>query len=261
MTNVKVCRWGILGTASIAKKNWHALLNAGNSQIIAVASRSMEKAKCFIRECQHSAPAGYVVKPIEGYDNLIEREDIDAIYIPLPTAVRTQWAIKAALSGKHIVIEKPCGLKVSELEKILAAAEQSRVQVMDGVMFQHSSRLKGIREILDDQRSVGTVRRITSHFSFMGSPEWILSNSMIEPAGCLGDVGWYNIRFTLFVMNYRMPAKVRGRMLNGIERSDGSGLTPTEFEGELVYSDGVTATMYNSCNTSREQCAYSSGNA
>ena len=259
MTNAKKCRWGILGTASIAKKNWHALLNAGNSPIIAVASRSMEKAQCFIRECQHSAPAGYVVEPIEGYDNLIAREDIDAIYIPLPTAIRTQWAIKAALSGKHIVIEKPCGLEVSDLEKILAAAEQTRVQVMDGVMFQHSSRLKKIREILADQHSVGAVRRITSHFSFMGTPEWILSNSMVEPAGCLGDVGWYNIRFTLFVMNYRMPAKVRGRMLNGIERSDGSGFTPTEFEGELVYSDGVTATMYNSFNTSRQQWAYISG--
>lgn len=259
MTSKTICRWGVLGTASIARKNWHALLNAGNSRIIAVASRSREKAQRFIDECQHSVPTGYPVEAIEGYDNLIARKDIDAVYIPLPTIVRSQWAIKAALAGKHIVIEKPCGLDANELANVLAAAHQTQVQVMDGVMFQHSSRLAAMHRLLADQHSVGTVRRITSHFSFMASPDWMLHNSMAEPAGCLGDVGWYNIRLTLCVLNGQMPLKVRGRMLNGIARSDGSGFTPIEFEGELVFENGVTATMYNAFNTSRQQWAYISG--
>lgn len=259
MLNKTVCRWGILGTANIAKKNWHALLNAGNSRIVAVSSRTQERAQHFIHECQNSVPAGYCVEAIEGYDNLMAREDIDAIYIPLPTAVRAQWAIKAILAGKHIVIEKPCGLDANSLGSILAAAEKMQVQVMDGVMFQHSSRLKLMHEMLNKHSAIGTIRRITSHFSFIASPDWMRSNVMLEPAGCLGDVGWYNIRLALSVLNNRMPVKVRGRMLNGIERPDGSGFTPTEFEGELLYSDGITAVLYNSFNTSRQQWAYISG--
>ena len=46
------CHWGILGSASIAKKNWHAIINAGNSRIVAVGSRSAESAQRFIDECQ-----------------------------------------------------------------------------------------------------------------------------------------------------------------------------------------------------------------
>ncbi|WP_244108608.1 Gfo/Idh/MocA family protein [Burkholderia anthina] len=75
-----------------------------------------------------------------GYEALIARKDIDALYIPLPTAVRTEWAVKAAQAGKHIVIEKPCGIDAADLQRIVDAVDASGVQVMDGVMFQHSSR-------------------------------------------------------------------------------------------------------------------------
>jgi predicted dehydrogenase len=47
-----LCRWGILGTARIARKNWLAIRNAGNSALVAVASRDLERARLFIEECQ-----------------------------------------------------------------------------------------------------------------------------------------------------------------------------------------------------------------
>ncbi|WP_321960566.1 Gfo/Idh/MocA family oxidoreductase [Paraburkholderia sp. J7] len=258
-TNERLCRWGILGTASIAKKNWHAIINAGNSQIVAVGSRSAETAQRFIAECQASVPTPYTVDAVEGYDALIQRRDIDALYIPLPTALRTEWAIKAAQAGKHIVIEKPCGVSAADLQRIIDATNASGVQLMDGVMFMHSSRLPAIRAVLNDDTSVGDIRRITSHFSFIGDVEWIQRNSLIEPAGCLGDVGWYNIRLILFALNYKMPVEARGRILQGVHRSDGSGVTPTEFEGELLFDDGATATLYNAFSTSRQQWAYIGG--
>lgn len=259
-TESRFCRWGILGSASIAMKNWHAILNAGNSRLVAVGSRSIASAQRFIDVCQASAPAPEEVEAVEGYEALIARQDIDALYIPLPTAVRTEWAIKAARAGKHIVIEKPCAVSAEDLRLILAAAENSGVQVMDGSMFPHSARLPALRAVLDDGESIGDIRRIATHFSFVGDPDWVERNSIIEPAGCLGDVGWYNIRLILFALGYELPAAVRGRTLQGITRADGSGVTPTEFEGELVFANGVTATLYNAFGTSRQQWAYISGN-
>ncbi|MGU7774273.1 Gfo/Idh/MocA family protein [Burkholderia sp. MR1-5-21] len=258
-TAQRICRWGILGAASIAKKNWHSIINAGNSRIVAVGSRSVENAQRFIDECQASVPTSYAVDAVSGYDTLIMREDIDALYIPLPTAVRTNWAVKAVQAGKHIVIEKPCGINAADLQRIIDAADAAGVQVMDGVMFQHSSRLQAMRSILDDGASVGDIRRITSHFSFVGDDEWIQRNNVVEPAGCLGDVGWYNIRLILFAMNYTLPVEVRGRTLKGMPRPDGSGVTPIEFEGELLFDNGVSATLYNAFNTSRQQWACISG--
>src|SRR5580700_12112161 len=51
-----LCRWGILGTANIARKNWKAIGNAGNSTLCGVASRDRNRARRFIDECQAAAP-------------------------------------------------------------------------------------------------------------------------------------------------------------------------------------------------------------
>lgn len=46
------CRWGILGAAFIARKNWQAICDAGNASLVAVASRDLARAQAFIAECQ-----------------------------------------------------------------------------------------------------------------------------------------------------------------------------------------------------------------
>jgi len=81
----KMCRWGILSTAGIAMKNWHSIAASGNGQVLAVASRSVEKAQAFIDACQASVPVPQNVEAIGNYDELLGRDDIDAVYVPLPT--------------------------------------------------------------------------------------------------------------------------------------------------------------------------------
>ncbi len=59
-------------------------------------------------------------------------------------------------------------------------------------------------------------------FSFCGTEEFAKSNirasGELEPLGCLGDLGWYNLRFSLWVMNYQLPLRVSGRMLTELRR-------------------------------------------
>jgi predicted dehydrogenase len=54
--DTRSCRWGILGTAHIARKNWQAIALAGNAALIAVASRSLERSRQFVADCQASCP-------------------------------------------------------------------------------------------------------------------------------------------------------------------------------------------------------------
>ena len=204
-----LCRWGILSTADIAKKNWLAIRNSGNAVVTAVASRSVERAQKFIRECQAHSPFEQVPAAVGTYEELLTRKDVDAVYIPLPTGLRKEWVIRAAEAGKHVLAEKPVGVTAADVIEMTAACAQHNVQFMDGVMFMHSQRLPKLREVLNDGQSVGRLRRISSQFSFAGSDEFVKGNirasGELEPAGCLGDLGWYNIRFTLWAMNYQMP--------------------------------------------------------
>jgi predicted dehydrogenase len=186
---------------------------------------------------------------------------VDAVYIPIPTGIRREWVVKAAEAGKHVLCEKPCGVNAADLRAMLDACRAHKVQFMDGVMFMHSARLPALRKVLDDGESVGTLRRIASQFSFAAPDEFLKSNIRVsrdlEPLGALGDLGWYNIRFSLWVMKYHMPERVGGRTL--AEHGSGNGAVPVEFSGELFFPHGVSASFYCSFRTENQQWAHASG--
>src|SRR5579862_9511558 len=142
------CRWGILGTANIARKNWKAIRNAGNSALVAVASRDRTRATRFINDCQAAAPQPAVPAACGSYEEILERKDVDAVYIPLPTGVRKEWVLRAAAAGKHVLSEKPCGVSAADVKEMMDACQKQRVQFMDGVMFMHSARLGLMRRVL-----------------------------------------------------------------------------------------------------------------
>jgi predicted dehydrogenase len=249
-------RWGILGTAQIARKNWRAIRNSGNCAVWAVASRSLDRSRQFIDECQAEVPMETAPRAIGSYEELLALPDIEAVYIPIPTGLRKEWVIRAARAGKHILCEKPCAVTPSDLREMLDACRENRVQFLDGVMFMHSLRLARMREVLDDPVNIGDIRRIQSAFTFNAPPEFyegnIRSQPALEPHGCVGDVGWYCIRFSLWAMQWRMPRRVSARIHS-------TNIVPTELSGELEFENGVTAGFYCSFRTNSQQWAVISG--
>jgi len=255
-----ICRWGILGTAGIARKNWQAIALAGNASVTAVASRSLDRSRRFVAECQAACPVPSLPAALGGYDELLARSDVDAVYIPLPTGVRKEWVIRAADAGKHVLVEKPVGVTAADVRDMLAACERNRVQLMDGVMFMHSRRLDALRRTLDDGESVGRIRRIVAQFSFNAAEGFLEENirgdSRLEPHGCLGDLGWYTIRFALWVMKFELPTQVTARLLAEAGRPD---KVPFELSAEMLFPGGVSAAFYCSFQTENEQWASVSG--
>jgi predicted dehydrogenase len=256
------CRWGILGTAQIANKNWQAIRLSGNGIVTAVASRSLERAEEYAGARQFECPFDTPPAAVGSYEELLARDDVDAVYIPLPTGLRKEWVIRAARAGKHVLCEKPCAVSAEDLQEMLAVCREQSVQFMDGVMFMHSRRLDAIREVLDDGGSIGEIRRITTQFSFCAPEEFLTGNirmsSELEPQGCLGDLGWYTIRFALWTMNWQMPREVRGRELASQGRSDSPSPVPMEFSGDLQF-DGVSTGFYVSFRTEHQEWAHVSG--
>ncbi|MFO0941505.1 MAG: Gfo/Idh/MocA family oxidoreductase [Pirellulales bacterium] len=147
------CRFGILSTAGIARKNWKAMRLAGNACVAAVASRSLESANRFIDECSAEVPDS------ASRGILILRSTTGVGFDRCWSVFRHQQpcvtnAIKAAQAGKHVIGEKPAAINATQVGEMLDACRQHKVQYMDGVMFMHSQRLPLVRKLIEAGRSV-----------------------------------------------------------------------------------------------------------
>ena len=129
---------------------------------------------------------------------------------------------------------------------------------MDGVMFMHNPRLDALRAVLDDAAQFGELRRVVSDFGFPGDDAFmgedgsggnIRVNKTLEPLGCLGDLGVYNIRLAMFAFGWTMPTAVRG-FYNTVRNSVAIDMTST-----LTFGPGRTSTFTNSFETAFRQHA------
>jgi predicted dehydrogenase len=93
----KRVRWGVLGTAHIATRNVIPAMQRGEwSEVVAIASRDCDKAE------RTAAELG-LPKAYGSYEELLADPQIEAIYNPLPNHLHTQWSIRAAEAGKHVL--------------------------------------------------------------------------------------------------------------------------------------------------------------
>jgi len=183
-----VVRVGVVSAANIAKKNARAILRSERCALVAVASRSLEKARAW----RAALGLGDDVECVEGYDALLARGDVDAVYVPLPTVLHVDFVKKAAAAGKHVLIEKPVGVDAAEVREIVAACRAAGVALLDGTMFVHHKRFKQIDRLFRDQ--TWRPLRVRSTFAFSGGAEFLAAGNIrtngMDPLGCLGDVGW-----------------------------------------------------------------------
>jgi len=93
-------RMAVLGCADIA---WRRMLPAmvadPGVRVAAIASRRLSRASEFTDR--------FGGAPVEGYGALLDRDDVDAVYIPLPARMHAEWIERALLAGKHVLAEKP----------------------------------------------------------------------------------------------------------------------------------------------------------
>lgn len=194
-------KWGILGTAKIATKVSKAIHAAEGAELVAVASRSLDRAREW--GTAHGVPRAY-----GSYEELLSDPELDAIYIPLPPSLHAEWTIKAAEAGKHVLCEKPLAVTAAEAREMIAACRAHGVQLMDGVMWSHHPRTEAMRSAIDAGK-LGRLRTVTSAFSFdwgASPPENIRFHRELG-GGALGDVGWYCVRAILWAFG-DLPERV-----------------------------------------------------
>src|SRR5919108_2803597 len=137
-------RWGILGTARIARTLFVPGVRASaETAVVAVGSRSLEAARVFAD--QLAIPRAY-----GSYESLLADRDVDAVYIGLPNQLHPEWAIQAIQAGKHVLCEKPLARRAADAERMAAAAEAAGVVLMEAFMWRHLPQHARVRALLED---------------------------------------------------------------------------------------------------------------
>lgn len=119
-------RFGILSTASIAPRFIMAIRQSNHFEVSAIASRSFDKARDFAT--QHHIPHAY-----GSYDELLDSPEVDIIYICTPNDTHFLYGKRALLANKHVIIEKPLALHVSEAKELFDLADEKSLFIMEAM--------------------------------------------------------------------------------------------------------------------------------
>lgn len=179
-------RWGILSTANIARTQLiPAIFRADNAEVTAIASRG---------EKVHQAAAELnIPKAYESYDELLDDQDVDAVYIPLPNHLHKEWVFKAAQNGKHILCEKPAALTAEEAIEMADICKKHNVKFMEAFMYQFHPQHERVREIIASGE-IGDVKLFkSSHSFYLENRDSDIRMNAAMGGGSLYDVGCYSI--------------------------------------------------------------------
>lgn len=189
----KKIRLGVLGCADIANRlvipNF---IQTGLFELVALASRTADKAELFAKK--------FSCEPVTGYDNLLLRNDIEAVYIPLPTNLHFDYIIKALQSEKHVFAEKSLAFDFAQTSAIITLAREKKLCVFENFMFIFHSQFDFVKQHINNG-SIGDIRLLRSSFGFPPfNAETNIRYKKQLAGGALLDAGAYTIMAAHFLL-------------------------------------------------------------
>jgi len=221
-------RWGILSTANIGLEEVApAIQKAANSEVTAVASRSLDSAKAYADKLG-------IPKVHGSYEDLLADPDIDAIYNPLPNSLHAGWSIKAAEAGKPTLCEKPLATDAAEALSMVDAFRKQGVLFTEAFMYRFHPQVVRAKELINSG-AIGDLKGMASVFTYRlgpGSEDNIRLSAPLAGGGLM-DVGCYCINI-MRLMAGEEPNDARGTAVYGEE----SGVDES-FSAALRFPSGV----------------------
>lgn len=236
-----VLRLGVLGCADFAwRKMLPAIATVPELRITALASRDPAKAARFADR--------FGGEPVTGYEALLEREDVDAVYVVLPTGLHHRWALRALDAGKHVLAEKSLTTGAEEAAELVAAARDHGLWLVENFLFLHHSQHPAVRERID-AGAIGAPRVFSAAFGVPPRPAGDIRNSPELGGGALLDVGAYTVRAATYFLGPDLTLAGSQLRIDGRTGVDvgGSALfhTPSGVSAELSFGfDSSYRTTY-----------------
>ena len=244
-------RLGLLSTADINRKLVAGARLVDEVDVVAVASRSLDRAS------EHAAELD-VPRALGSYEELLADPDVDAVYISLPNSMHVDWSVRALEAGKHVLCEKPMARSVEPVERAFDAADAADRVLAEAFMWRHHPQALRLVELLP---RVGELRVVRVQFSFVLGSLDPASNIRLSgelEGGALMDVGCYCVSAARlvagepvavtgqqvvgdvdlrFAATLSMPGDVLAHFDCGVDTADRAELEVVGSEGALLLRD------------------------
>ena len=220
MTTVKL---GLLGISRISDRIIQAASGISSSIVItAAASRTTGRAAAVLSRIPKATQSA-------NFAQLIERDDVDAIYISLPNVLHFEWALKAIQKKKHVLIEKPAVLKPNDLRELDKEAKAHGVFAMEAMWYRYHSQSEFLRKFIRSGE-LGKLLSVSANFCFItSSPDDIRWDALLG-GGAINDLYCYQADLLTHIL----------------------GLYPSDFsrvEAFARYRNGVPASVFSEIQT------------
>lgn len=213
-----------VGVAVANKEEWKETVE-DESKIDGIIESEIKKAQNFADN--------YGGKIFSGYSELINSDEIDCVYLPLPPALHYRWGRQVLLGGRHLLMEKPFTDSLKKTEELVSIARKNNLALHENYMFIYHSQLEYIDKLLDSGE-IGSLRNIRASFTFPMRQANDFRYNKALGGGALLDCAGYPIRLVTHLL--KKDASLEYSRLNYIENYD------VDFYGTAVMAaDGVCA--------------------
>lgn len=214
--------WGIIGLGSIAKEFADGFSNLKNAKLLGVASRDRNKIEDFKKKFQLQNKYCF-----EDYENLIEKKEIDIIYLALPTFLHKKWIINCLKKNKNILVEKPAVMNFDEILEI-EKYKNSQKYFFEAFMYLFHPQIKKFFDLVE-QDEIGELISMESFFgnniltkkNFFGfykkkkiDPKKRIFNKKMG-GGSILDLGCYPVSFSTRIASLKKDINI-----NNVEYSE-----------------------------------------
>jgi predicted dehydrogenase len=199
--------WGIIGLGAVALQFAKSFKFTNNAKLLGIASKNFDRLNKFKEE--FSIANDYC---FNNYQSLLENDEIDIIYIALPTSLHKEWIIKCLSNKKRILVEKPATINSSEIIDIKKNYFNKNFFFTEAFMYLYHPQVKKILEIINS----GEIGKLISMESSFGqdiltkknifgfkkrkklNPENRLYNKKLG-GGAILDLGCYPVSFSTLI--------------------------------------------------------------
>jgi len=235
-------RWGVLGPGNIARKFATDIQRVDGATLLAVGSRSLDRARAFADA--HGAERAY-----GSYEELVADPDVDAIYVSTPHPFHREHTLLCLERDKPVLCEKPMAINARQAAEMISYARQKGVFLMEAMWTRFLPVLRKVSEWIAEGR-IGDVRLVSADFGFRTrwNPEARLLNPHLA-GGAVLDVGVYVVAFASMVYG-RPPARIQASAYLGETGVD------EQTAMLFAYDDGALAQLSCAIRTSSPQEAW-----
>lgn len=243
----KIINIGIIGTGKFAQEYYFPeCSNQASVKLKAIANKSPEKANQIAKKYQ--IDTDHVYTGDEGWQNLLNNDEIDAIIICTPNSLHAKIAIEAAEKGIHVLVEKPMAVTESEAQDMLKSAQKNNTRLMVAFPQRFMPAFTKAKEIID-KGILGKINTIHSTFGHSGPETWTPSGKWYFEAsqsngGSLLDLGSHQVDTINWLVGKRITevSAFRSTLEKQIEVEDNGFLT-------LKFEDGAMGFISSSWTT------------